>query len=28
VGVIPKPFDPMALSDRLLEIWRICRRIG
>lgn len=21
-GVIPKPFDPMALSDRVLEIWQ------
>lgn len=24
VSVIPKPFDPMALSDRVLEIWRTC----
>lgn len=23
-GVIPKPFDPMALSDRVLEIWQSC----
>lgn len=21
-GVIPKPFDPMTLSDRILEIWQ------
>ena len=24
VGVIPKPFDPMTLSDRVLEIWQAC----
>jgi CheY-like chemotaxis protein len=24
VGVIPKPFDPMALADRVNDIWRSC----
>lgn len=24
VGVIPKPFDPMTLSERVLEIWQAC----
>lgn len=24
VGVIPKPFDPMTLPDRVREIWQSC----
>ncbi len=28
LGVIPKPFDPMTLSDRVLEIWRSRGPIG
>lgn len=27
LGVIPKPFDPMTLPDRLLEIWQSCGEI-
>ena len=23
VGVIPKPFDPMTLSDQIAEMWRL-----
>lgn len=28
VDVIPKPFDPIALPDRVLEIWRQARKVA
>lgn len=28
VSVIPKPFDPMTLADRVQEIWRMSGSIG
>ena len=27
VGVIPKPFDPMTLSDQIAEMWRLSSAI-
>jgi len=28
VDVIPKPFDPITLPDRVLEIWRQARKVA